>query len=78
MENGGNNQANTDKIQRLNESIPGNLNATEIEIAITRLDNGIATNGLNIINGILVNPKISNNNPAVTIKPQNTAITITD
>ena len=58
--------------------MPGCLIATEIEIAIVKLDNGTAIKGLKITNGTPSRPTMSNNNPAVTSKPQKTAMTIED
>lgn len=75
-ENNGNNHARTDKIQRPKLSMPGCFIATKIEIAIVKLERGKAIIGLNIMYGTLSSPTISNNKPAVTRSPQNTAITI--
>ena len=56
--------------------MPGCLIATEIDIAIVRLESGTAVIGLKINSGTFGKPTISNSKPAVTSNPQNTAITI--
>ena len=75
-EKNGNNHASTESIHRPSESMPGCFIATEIEIAIARLDNGTEVKGLKMRKGTLFKPTMSNNNPATTSSPQNTAITI--
>ena len=75
-EKNGSSHDSTDNIHRPSESIPGCLIATEIDTAIAKLDNGTDVIGLKIRNGTFGRPTISNSKPAVTSKPQNTAITI--
>ena len=75
-ENNGRSHARTDKIQRPKLSMPGCLIATKIEIAIVKHESGNAIIGLKIMYGTFSSPTMSNNNPAVTSNPQNTAITI--
>ncbi len=75
-EKNGRSHASTDKIHRPKESMPGCFIATEIDIAIVRLERGTAVTGLKMMYGTFDSPTMSNRSPAVTRRPQNTALTI--